>query len=87
MSDPTITLADLEKDGLIHGIAEACVQAMHEAAASATPEQFIHLAGRQIAEGGELTAERVAAHLHTTLKAIMNTSAELRQSEHARCVP
>lgn len=86
MSKSTITTADLEKDGIIHGIAATCVQAMHEAAANATPERFIHLAARQVAGAGELTPERVAAHLHTTLKAILNTSAELRQAEHARCV-
>ena len=86
MSDLTNILADLEKDGLIHGIAKACVQAMHEAADSATPERFIRLAARQVFDSGELTDERVAAHLHTTLKALLKTSAELRQAEHAGCV-
>jgi len=83
MTQPTITPAELEQDGIIYGIANMCVQALHEAAASATPERFIHLAARQVAEAGDCGAERVAAHLHTTLVALKASCDELRQADRA----
>lgn len=76
MTTPNQTTA--EQDGIIHGIASACVAAIREAADSASPEQFIRLATAQVEQAGEFSAERVAACLHTTLKALHTTSAELR---------
>lgn len=68
----------LETDGIVHGIAFACVNALADAAAIATPERFIHLAARQLtAAGQEATAERVAAHLQTTFQALDACAKEL----------
>jgi len=77
MTNPAITAADLEQNGIIFAVAETCVQALQEAAATATAERFIHLASHQVADAGELTAERVAQHLQETLKALKATTLEL----------
>ena len=87
MSEPIITPAALEQDGIIHSIATACVQTMREITYGVTPERLVRLAARQVADAGELTPERVAAHLHTTLRALSATVDELRQGEHADCAP
>lgn len=68
----------METDGIVHGIALACVNTLAEAAAVATPEKFIHLAARQLVEAGQKpTAARVAEHLHQTLRAFDATVKEL----------
>ena len=77
------SFTDLGTDGVVQGIAAACVQAMREAADNATADRFIRLAAHQVSGTGEPTAERVTSHLHTTLKALLSTSAELRWAEHA----
>ncbi len=83
MSQSPITPADLENDGIILALAEACVQAMQEAAATATAKRFVRLAAHQVADAGELTHERVAAHLQTTLQALKATKLELYWAENA----
>lgn len=68
----------LETDGIIHGLATACVNVLTEAAAIATPERFIHLAAHQVTTAGqEATAERVGAHLYSTLQALDTTTKRL----------
>lgn len=83
MSQFPITPADLEQDGIVRALAEACVQALHEVAATATAERFVRLAAHQVADAGELTPERVAAHLQTTLQAMKATALELYWAENA----
>jgi hypothetical protein len=69
---------ELEKDGIVYPLAEACSQAIHELAAAATARQFVRLAALQAACSGELTPEHVAAHLHTILKSLTVSVAELK---------
>ncbi len=83
MSESPITVADLEQNGIVRALAETCVQAMHEAAATATTERFMRLAAHQVADAGELTPERVVAHLQTTLQALKATALELYWAEKA----
>jgi hypothetical protein len=81
MTEPTTTVAALEQDGFIHVIASACVQATREVAAAATPERLIRRAASQMTEVGELTPECVAAHLHTTLRALSAVADQLREAD------
>lgn len=74
--------ATAEQDGICHGIAAACVTAIREAANNASPEQFIRLATAQVEQADEFSTERVAACLHTTLKAISAISSELQGAGH-----
>lgn len=83
MSEEVITPTILESDGIVYGIASACVRAVREVAEAATAERFIHLAARQVAQAGlPVTSGSVAAHLHTTLTALTATIEELRQVTH-----
>ncbi|MFT3847903.1 MAG: hypothetical protein QM739_04275 [Propionivibrio sp.] len=76
--------AKLEQDGIVFGLAQATVQALREIADTATPERFIKIVVKQLTDAGEVpTAERVAAHLHTTLGAIKAGALELQWAESA----
>lgn len=83
MSNHITTYDSLEQDGVIHALAEACVQAMHDTAAAATAQRFIRLCAHQVAGAGDMTAERVAAHLQTTLNGIKASASELHFAEGA----
>ncbi len=65
----TEAIEALKTDGIVHGIALMCVNSLTQAARIATPEAFIQMAARQVdAAGQKITAESVAACLHTMLK-------------------
>lgn len=82
MSDQPITADNLETDGIVHGIAIACVQTMRETAEAATAEGFIHLAAHKLTEVGyPATSGGVASFLHETLRALTETCEELRRAE------
>lgn len=59
-----INTADLEQDGIVYGLAQACVEAMHTIAAKVTPEGFIQEA---VQLTGENNPERIAQFLHELL--------------------
>ncbi|MFZ3017140.1 MAG: hypothetical protein WA056_01635 [Gallionella sp.] len=88
MSDQTITPDNIETDGIVYSYATACVQAMREAAESATAEGFIHLAAHKLTEVGyPATSGGVASFLHETLRALTETGEELRRVNHANTAP
>lgn len=82
MTDQTITTADLEKDGIVHGYAAACAQTMRETAASATAERFICLAAHELSKAGfPVTSGSVCAYLHEMTNSLTKTGDGLRRSE------
>lgn len=75
-----------EQDGIIHGIASACVSAIRDAANNASPERFIQLAVDQVAQSGlVVTNERIASFLHANLKALMTTTTHFQGQACAGC--
>ncbi len=92
-TDHTIT-ADLEQDGIVMGVAQACIATLRESANVATPEVVVRLAAKEIAaelgEPGAFAAlsrieraERVAGRLHSWLKSQVAGLAQLRGAEPA----
>ena len=84
MNISNINTADLEQDGIVCGIAQACVDALREAASAATAQRFVRVVAQQVAEAHGLTAvtpENVAAHLNTTLSGLVASVAQLHQVE------
>jgi hypothetical protein len=83
MTTCNTTPADLEQDGIVYGMAQACVDALREAADAATAQRFVRVVAQQVAQAHGPTAvtpENVAAHLNTNLSGLVAAVAQLHQA-------
>ncbi len=63
----------LEEDGIVYGLAQACVETLRAIADKATPESLIQQAAQSI---GDDNPERVANCLHSMLEGLHKHSGE-----------
>jgi hypothetical protein len=81
------TIAALEADGFVFSFANACVQALREAAENATPERMIYFVARRLEKSGEpVTPAMAAAYLHTALGEVAAIAAGFRAGGKADAI-